>query len=160
MDNMDSLLRTSKGKSLDRGKNIRPNETFTQDDLKKESKKEQITKTESVTYYANIRINNHIRNQLQSLSLMGLAKSQKGALELLINEYVNGMPEELRREYELNYKTLEDRDVKLKANKWKVGIGILFSSKWCLYNVLKYFSLEPVLCKLKIKRTNPHICII
>jgi hypothetical protein len=29
------------------------------------------------------------------------------------------MPEELRREYELNYKTLEDRDVKLKANKWK-----------------------------------------
>lgn len=118
MDNMDSLLRTSKGKSLDRGKNIRPNETFTQDDLKK-SKKEQITKTESVTYYANIRINNHIRNQLQSLSLMGLAKSQKGALELLINEYVNGMPEELRREYELNYKTLEDRDVKLKANKWK-----------------------------------------
>lgn len=48
---------------------------------------------------------------------MGLAKSQKGALELLINEYVNGMPEELRREYELNYKTLEDRDVKLKANK-------------------------------------------
>ena len=132
MDNMDSLLRTSKGKSLDRGKNIRPNETFTQDDLKKESKKEQITKTESVTYYANIRINNHIRNQLQSLSLMGLAKSQKGALELLINEYVNGMPEELRREYELNYKTLEDRDVKLKANKWKVGIGILFSSKCCL----------------------------
>lgn len=119
MDNMDSLLRTSKGKSLDRGKNIRPNETFTQDDLKKESKKEQITKTESVTYYANIRINNHIRNQLQSLSLMGLAKSQKGALELLINEYVNGMPEELRREYDLNYKTLEDRDVKLKANKWK-----------------------------------------
>lgn len=117
MDNMDSLLRTSKGKSLDRGKNIRPNETFTQDDLKKESKKEQITKTESVTYYANIRINNHIRNQLQSLSLMGLAKSQKGALELLINEYVNGMPEELRRVYELNYKTLEDRDVKLKANK-------------------------------------------
>ena len=117
MDNMDSLLRTSKGKSLDRGKNIRPNETFTQDDLKKESKKEQITKTASVTYYANIRINNHIRNQLQSLSLMGLAKSQKGALELLINEYVNGMPEELRREYELNYKTLEDRDVKLKANK-------------------------------------------
>mgnify|MGYP003506252769 FL=1 len=119
MDNMDSLLLTSKCKSLERGKNIRPNETFTQDDLKKESKKEQITKTESVTYYANIRINNHIRNQLQSLSLMGLAKSQKGALELLINEYVNGMPEELRREYELNYKTLEDRDVKLKANKWK-----------------------------------------
>ena len=119
MDNMDSLLRTSKGKSLDRGKNITPNESFTQDDLKKASKKEQITKTESVTYYANIRINNHIRNQLQSLSLMGLAKSQKGALELLINEYVNGMPEELRREYELNYKTLEDRDVKLKANKWK-----------------------------------------
>ena len=121
MDNMDSLLRTSKGKSLDRGKNITPNESFTQDDLKKASKKEQITKTESVTYYANIRINNHIRNQLQSLSLMGLAKSQKGALELLINEYVNGMPEELRREYELNYKTLEDRDVKLKANKWKVN---------------------------------------
>ena len=119
MNNRDSLLRVNKGKSLDRGKNIRPNETFTQDDLKKESKKEQITKTESVTYYANIRINNHIRNQLQSLSLMGLAKSQKGALELLINEYVNGMPEELRREYELNYKTLEDRDVKLKANKWK-----------------------------------------
>ena len=119
MDNMDSLLRTSKGKSQKKKKNIRPNETFTQDDLKKESKKEQITKTESVTYYANIRINNHIRNQLQSLSLMGLAKSQKGALELLINEYVNGMPEELRREYELNYKTLEDRDVKLKANKWK-----------------------------------------
>ena len=117
MDNMDSLLRTSKGKSLDRGKNITPNESFTQDDLKKASKKEQITKTESVTYYANIRINNHIRNQLQSLSLMGLAKSQKGALEVLINEYVNGMPEELRREYELNYKTLEDRDVKLKANK-------------------------------------------
>ena len=119
MNNRDSLLRVNKGNSLDRGKNIRPNETFTQDDLKKESKKEQITKTESVTYYANIRINNHIRNQLQSLSLMGLAKSQKGALELLINEYVNGMPEELRREYELNYKTLEDRDVKLKANKWK-----------------------------------------
>ena len=119
MNNRESLLRVNKGNSLKKKKNIRPNETFTQDDLKKESKKEQITKTESVTYYANIRINNHIRNQLQSLSLMGLAKSQKGALELLINEYVNGMPEELRREYELNYKTLEDRDVKLKANKWK-----------------------------------------
>lgn len=44
MDNMDSLLRTSKGKSLDRGKNIRPNETFTQDDLKKKVRKSRLQK--------------------------------------------------------------------------------------------------------------------
>ena len=85
-----------------------------------ENKKPQTPKNnvvERVTFYANIRINNHIKNKLEALTMLGLAKSQKQAVEIALDYYLNSLPDDFKRKYKIAVKTLEDRDVLIKSKK-------------------------------------------
>ena len=62
-------------KKIDRGHDIKPEEKFTLGEINKTE-----TSVDRVTFYANVRINNHIKNKLEALSTVGFAKSQKEAL--------------------------------------------------------------------------------
>ena len=123
---MSSLVRSNRNKSkkIDRGHDIKPENTFSLNELEEkqpqENKKPQTTKknvVERVTFYANIRINNHIKNKLEALTMLGLAKSQKQAVEIALDYYLNSLPDDFKRKYKIAVKTLEDRDVLVKSKK-------------------------------------------
>lgn len=123
---MSSLVRSNRNKSkkIDRGHDIKPENTFSLNELEEkqlqENKKPQTPKknvVERVTFYANIRINNHIKNKLEALTMLGLAKSQKQAVEIALDYYLNSLPDDFKRKYKIAVKTLEDRDVLIKSKK-------------------------------------------
>lgn len=123
---MSSLVRSNRNKSkkIDRGHDIKPENTFSLNELEEkqpqENKKPQTPKknvVERVTFYANIRINNHIKNKLEALTMLGLAKSQKRAVEIALDYYLNSLPDDFKRKYKIAVKTLEDRDVLVKSKK-------------------------------------------
>lgn len=121
---MASLVRSNrnKAKKIDRGHDIKPENTFSLNELeekqpqkKKESQSPKNNVVERVTFYANIRINNHIKNKLEALTMLGLAKSQKQAVEIALDYYLNSLPDDFKRKYKIAVKTLEDRDVLQKS---------------------------------------------
>ena len=123
---MSSLVRSNRNKSkkIDRGHDIKPENTFSLNELEEkqlqENKKPQTPKknvVERVTFYANIRINNHIKNKLEALTMLGLAKSQKQAVEIALDYYLDSLPDDFKRKYKIAVKTLEDRDVLIKSKK-------------------------------------------
>lgn len=122
---MSSLVRSNRNKSkkIDRGHDIKPENTFSLNELdenKSEKKQEAQTPTKNVdrvTFYANIRINNHIKNKLEALTMLGLAKSQKQGVEIALDYYLDSLSDEFKRKYEVAVKTLEDRDVLVKSKR-------------------------------------------
>lgn len=120
---MSSLVRSnrSKSKKIDRGHDIKPENTFSLDNLNSNNKNNNEAQTptknvDRVTFYANIRINNHIKNKLEALAMLGIAKSQKQAVEIAIDYYLESLSDEQKRRYDIAVKTLEDRDVLQKSN--------------------------------------------
>ena len=67
---MGSLLNSNrvKSNSLDRGKRIEPENSMSIKDLSNPGEQSKSSKIESVTYYANVRINNHIKNDTYSIT--------------------------------------------------------------------------------------------
>lgn len=122
---MSSLVRSNRNKSkkIDRGHDIKPENTFSLNELdENKSKKKQEAQTptknvDRVTFYANIRINNHIKNKLEALTMLGLAKSQKQGVEIALDYYLDSLSDEFKRKYEVAVKTLEDRDVLVKSKR-------------------------------------------
>lgn len=108
---MSDLVRSNKSKKINRGHDIKPKETF---DINSIGTKTDQSKTDRVTFYANVRINNHIKNKLEALSTIGIAKSQKEALESALDYYIESLPEEYKRKLKIQVATLEDRDVIIK----------------------------------------------
>lgn len=109
---------------LDRGKAIVPEKKFTIEDLNSEdkstTKSENInsdSKTDRITFYANVRINNHIKNKAEALSAIGLYKSQKEAIDEALDYLINSLPNEDKRRLKFQIKTLEERDVRMKNKK-------------------------------------------
>ena len=112
----------NKSKKIDRGHDIKPETTFSLDSLNQDSKANNEAQTptknvDRVTFYANIRINNHIKNKLEALAMLGIAKSQKQAVEIALDYYLDSLSDEQRRRYDVAVKTLEDRDVLQKSKK-------------------------------------------
>lgn len=123
---MASIVNSNRRKknSLDRGHDIKPETTFSMDSLNdKKPKTDNVTelnpidekKIDRVTFYANVRINNHIKNKLEALTNIGLAKSQKDGLDRAVDYYIDSLPDETKRKYKLQVDTLEERDVTLKS---------------------------------------------
>lgn len=109
---------------LDRGKAIVPEKKFTIKDLNSEdkstTKSENInsdSKTDRITFYANVRINNHIKNKAEALSAIGLYKSQKEAIDEALDYLINSLPNEDKRRLKFQIETLEERDVRMKNKK-------------------------------------------
>lgn len=114
---------------LDRGEDIKPKHVFTADDLKinkieasakesaevsKESEQDDSVVPDRVTFYANVRINNHIKNKAEALSAIGLYKSQKDVIEGAIDYLIDSLSSDDKRRLKFQIETLEERDVRMK----------------------------------------------
>ncbi|WP_208423042.1 DUF5388 domain-containing protein [Latilactobacillus fragifolii] len=113
---MGSLLNSNRTRqnSLDRGGRIEPAQPMSLSDLDKTNDKSS-SKIESVTYYANVRINNHIKNKAEALSIIGIVKSQKEAIDRALDAFIDQLSEDEKRSYKNQVATLEEKDVKMKA---------------------------------------------
>ncbi len=83
----------------------------------KESNYTEENKSNRITFYANVRINNHIKNKAEALSAIGLYKSQKEAIDEALDYLINSLPNEDKRRLKFQIETLEDRDVRMKGKK-------------------------------------------
>lgn len=107
-----NLEKKKKKDSLDRGEDITPKESFTIDDLKEVKAPASFpTKTERVTAYASVRINNHIKNKAEALSFLGISTSQKDAIDTALDFYIQSLPEEDKARIKYQIEALEERDV-------------------------------------------------
>ena len=75
------------------------------------------SKTDRITFYANVRIDNHIKNKAEALSAIGLYKSQKEAIDEALDYLINSLPNEDKRRLKFQLETLEERDVRMKSKK-------------------------------------------
>ncbi|KRM38819.1 DUF5388 domain-containing protein [Lentilactobacillus parafarraginis] len=121
---MSLINNPNKKDPLDRGHEITPEKEFTLDDLTETKKKETQEKTlsskdnvSSVTFYANIRINNHIKNIAEAIAINGYSKSQKDSIEKALNYFLDSFSKDERRGIETSIETLEQRDVFQKHKK-------------------------------------------
>ncbi|EOR83972.1 hypothetical protein LS25_2026 (plasmid) [Latilactobacillus sakei subsp. sakei LS25] len=86
-------------------------------DLSNPGEQSKSSKIESVTYYANVRINNHIKNKAEALSIIGVAKSQKDAIDRALDSFVEQLSDDEKRSFKNQLATLEAKDVKMKSEK-------------------------------------------
>lgn len=94
-------------------KELQPNKTASIRDFDDKLIKRS-PKSESVTFDTSIRINNHIRNKLVALANLGYAGSQKDAINLIFESYRDELDQDSKKELDLQIKTLEKRDAKMK----------------------------------------------
>lgn len=80
-------------------------------------KPELSSQKNQVTFYANVRINNHIKNKAEALFAIGLYKSQKEAIDAALDYLINSLPNEDKRRLKFQIETLEDRDVRIRGKK-------------------------------------------
>jgi len=108
---------------LDRGNDIVPQNTFKVSDLEESNPSDSIdlsaidSKTDRITFYANVRINNHIKNKAEALSSIGMYKSQKEAIEEALDYLIDSLPSEEKRKLKFQIDTLEERDIRIKQQK-------------------------------------------
>lgn len=94
-------------------KDLQPKNTASITDFEKQPAKKN--KPDTVTFDTSIRINNHIRNKLVALATLGYTSSQKDAIDLIFANYRDGLDADSKKELDLQIKTLERRDAKLKG---------------------------------------------
>lgn len=112
-----NLSKSKKADPLDRGKDIKPKNTFTTDDLQvKPTNILPKGQTDSITFYANVRINNHIKNKAEALSGIGLYRSQKDAIDNALDYLIDSLDAEDKRKFKFQLDILEERDVRSKNN--------------------------------------------
>lgn len=102
---------------LERGADITPKDTFKVTDLETTNEIEpklSLSKTDRITFYANVRIDNHIKNKAEALSSLGLYKSQKEAIDEALDYLIDSLSSEDKRRLKFQIETLEERDIKLK----------------------------------------------
>ncbi|KZL42719.1 DUF5388 domain-containing protein [Secundilactobacillus collinoides] len=116
--NNPNLKKQKKTDPLDRGQDIKPKNTFTTDDLNSKNNKPLEQKrhvADSVTFYANVRINNHIKNKAEALSGIGLYRSQKDAIDNALDYLVDSLDTEDKRKFNFQLDILESRDARIKG---------------------------------------------
>ncbi|MCE6013854.1 DUF5388 domain-containing protein [Levilactobacillus brevis] len=116
--NNPNLKKQPKTDPLDRGQDIKPKNTFTTDDLKSNNGKPSKPGkgvADSVTFYANVRINNHIKNKAEALSGIGLYKSQKDAIDNALDYLIDSLDAEDKRKFTFQLDILESRDARTRG---------------------------------------------
>ncbi|MCO6528635.1 MAG: hypothetical protein J6565_07600 [Lactobacillus sp.] len=87
---------------------FKPKKMMTMDDLAEEKA------TKSVTFDTSIRISNHLKNKLQAMIALGYTSTIKGAIALTFDAYYNNLSDSEKRDLDVQIKTFEKRDAKLK----------------------------------------------
>lgn len=108
-------------KRIDRGPKIEVKnkvslEEVSGNEIENEDNKNKIPR---VTLPSSLRINNHIKNELQALVSMGHFGSFKEFLEDALNDYINNLPEgeQKQLEYIVNKLELKDYEKSIKNKK-------------------------------------------
>lgn len=124
--NHDSDKEKQKKKLLTRGAKVQVENKVNRNDLDsteqaKPKKKKEAEVTTVVTEPVNIRVDNHIRNNISSLITMGFAESQKEMVEIMVDMYVETLEESEYKRYADLVQIYEDKDVRRinKKNKKK-----------------------------------------
>lgn len=71
----------------------------------------------SVTFDTNLKISNHTRNKLQAMASIGYADTQRDAVDITLQTWIEQLTTSEQREFDLQVKTLEQRDIKRKNKK-------------------------------------------
>lgn len=100
-------------KIIERKPILKPSDSFTTDDL---SQKPQPKNVDRVTFDTSVRMNNHIKNQLQAMTLLGIAKNQAEAVDLMLVEWLNHIDESTEQMFKMQVDMLEKKDA-LNFNK-------------------------------------------
>ena len=91
-----------KSKKLDRGAQIVVNNQV--------KRKQVIPENNSITFPVNIRVDNHIRNQISALLNLGIAKSNKDMVQKLVDQKIDELSESEKTRYNKMYSILEQKD--------------------------------------------------
>lgn len=86
---------------------------------KKENSSEHITISTTITEPVNVRVDNHIRNKLSSLIVMGHAESQREMVDMLLNVYIETLDKSDYKRLTDLVKIYEDKDVSRHNKKNK-----------------------------------------
>lgn len=121
---MSSLVKSNRNKKLQRGPDIQPKQIFKMDnepseikEPKKSDKKEEPKTTIYEPQPTTLKIDTKIRDQINALSLIGIADTQREVLESLINLCIEDMTIDERRKFEVQYQVLEDKTIKTMKKK-------------------------------------------
>lgn len=79
------------------------------------SRNDVVKETANTSFPVNIRVDNHIRNQISSLINIGMANSQKDLVQKLVNESIDGLENNEKLRFERMFNILEQKD-SLKIN--------------------------------------------
>lgn len=104
-------------KRIDRGPKIEVKNKVSLDEMSSNEHGEN--KAPRVTLPATLRINNHIKNELQALVSMGHFDSFKDFLEISLNDYMNNLPDTEQKQVEYIVSKLELKDYEKSLKKGK-----------------------------------------
>lgn len=115
------LVNSNKGKrGLVRGPSIEPQNKFTIEQLEVTNVNDNVNADIPVTYEpkpTTLKIDTKIRDQINTLALIGYGETQKETIELLINNILDSMTSDEKRKFDYQYQVLEDKTIKLNNKK-------------------------------------------
>jgi len=103
MLNHDDLNLTNK-KRLNRGTKIVVNNQVNREELVK------MPNDLKHTFPVNVRVDNHIRNQISALLNLGTAKSQKGLVKQLVENKIDELSDSDKKRFTRMFEILEEKD--------------------------------------------------
>lgn len=116
-------IKNNQKKGLTRGPKIEINNKVNRADIEKSSQikekalKEKTIVSSSITEPVNIRVDNHIRNQIAALITMGHSDNQKEMVETFVNLYIENLTNSELKRFEDLIQIYEDKDVKRHQKK-------------------------------------------
>ena len=116
-------IKNNQKKGLTRGPKIEINNKVNRADIEKSSPlkekalKEKTIVSSIITEPVNIRVDNHIRNQIAALITMGHSDNQKEMVETFVNLYIENLTNGELKRFEDLVQIYEDKDVKRHQNK-------------------------------------------
>lgn len=116
MDLLNHDRNKKRENKLDRGAKVEVQSQVKRDEL---NKKEERVKEEYtyVTTPANLRVDNHARNAVAALTVLGYGDSQLEVVEMLIDRYVDTLDEEEYKRYKSLTDIYLDRDIQKQQKK-------------------------------------------
>lgn len=112
-----SGLINNPNKIIERKPILKPANEFTMADLNTPEKPVKKAEVKSVTYSSSVRMDNHIKNQLQAMTLIGVASTQQDAIDRMLVEWRNHADEDTLKMFDLQVSMLEKKDALQYANK-------------------------------------------
>ena len=112
MSNMLNNPNDKKKNGFERKESLKPKNAFDVNDLKLNQNNEQKNKKEvsQVTFDTTVRMDNHTKNFLKAMTILGMAKNQNIALQITQATWKETLTDVERQTLDMMIQTLEKRD--------------------------------------------------